>query len=149
MGRFSLQKKEYKLSDESAQAAVMALVTFYEFDIDAIPDEDGRKIVEASATKLVQYYRMGLIENVQVDGSLSVKQHLLDPPGEVKDIVYGRMDGRAKLSTDGFGENARYRRMYALMDHLSQSVSGTIETLRGVDLAVAENLGAFFLLGSS
>jgi len=147
MGRFSLPQTEYKISKESAEKLVRDLLSYYRIDIDAIQDKSTKQSVEGACDKLVGYYRRGYVENSRTDKGLSVKQHLQEAPGDVKEIAYGKMTGKAKIATDGFGTDDRYQRIYAMLDHMSGSVSGTIENLSGVDLAVAEDLGVLFLLG--
>ena len=90
MGRFSLPKTEdrYKISEESAEAAVNELIQYYAVDIDAIPGRKDRADVEAAVGKLVGYYRLGLLENLREGGGLKVKQHFSKPPGEVREITY-------------------------------------------------------------
>lgn len=147
MGRFSLPKAEYKLSEESAEKQVRELLAYYYIDVDAIPDKKERAAVESACAKLVNYFRAGYVEIARDGSKLTVKQHLQDAPGEVAELSYSKMGGRAKLATDGFDADDRYARIYAMLDHLSGSISGTIASLSGVDLSVAEDLGILFLLG--
>jgi len=149
MSKFSLPKTDYQISEESALAQVMQFVTYYAIDIDGISDAETRAAVEMAGNKLVEFCRMGLLEITLENGDLKIKQNLKRPPGEVAQITYGVIRGDAKLATDGFAANDRYKRSYAMMERLSDSISGTIKQLQGVDLAVVENLGLFFLLGSS
>ncbi len=149
MTRFKLPKTEYPLSEDSATACAMELITFYSMDIEAIEDKQTRGIVEDCASKLVRFYRMALLENIREGADLIVKQHFREKHGDVDSLTWKKMDGKAKLATDGYDPNDRYARAYALADYLTGSVSGTVEKLSGVDLAVVENLGSFFLLGSS
>ena len=147
MSRFSLPTKpdHYKLSQETADAAVVELLAYYEIDVDEIP-EDQRSVFAANLAKLSRYYRMGLLENVRGnDGTLSVKQHLQTPPGDVRELVYGRMTGAVKLTMDAFPPTAFYARTHALMGALCQTPM--LDKLEGNDHSVVECLGLVFLAG--
>jgi hypothetical protein len=146
MGRFSLPKKatQYKLSQETADAAVLELLAYYAIDEEELPAEQ-RGFAPALFAKLSRYYRMGYLENVREGNVLRVKQHLQEPPGEVHDLVYGRMSAAAKLATDGFKETERYARMHALMGSLCETP--ILSALSGVDMSVMETLAAVFMLG--
>ncbi len=151
MGRWSLPKDDskYVLSEESAEAAVRELVTYYHVDVDAIPDRKDRSAVEAALSGLVIDYRLGLLENLKdsSSGRLKVKQHLQDPPGSISEITYDKMSGKAKVASDGFDANDRYQRIYAIMGFLSGNPPEVIQALSGKDLSAAESLGMVFLLG--
>jgi ABC-type Fe2+-enterobactin transport system substrate-binding protein len=149
MSRFSLVKNEtqYKLSQETAESAVQELIQFYGVDVDALPDRKQQRSVEAAMSKLVDYYRMGLLENVRDGAVMKVKQHFANPPGDVREITYGQMSGKHKLASDGYDEDDRYARIYAILGSLAGLPDTAISALSGVDLSAAEDLGLVFLLG--
>lgn len=146
MARFGLPKKtdKYKLSQETADAAVVELLAYYEIDVDDLPQEQ-KAIAPALFSKISRYYRTGLLENVREGGTLRVKQHLQDPPGDVRELVYGVMTGAAKLATDGFKDTERYARLHALMGSLCETPM--LDKLRGADMSAMECLAAVFMLG--
>lgn len=149
MGQFSLKKEdsEYVLSAEAAHEQVMALLQHYKIDIDALPDRKDQRAIEGACKKLVEYYRMGVFENVRAGSALQVRQHLQSPPGETKELLWARMGAQAKLATDGYDADERYARVYALVACLTGLPVEAIHQLEGVDLAAAEDLGVLFLLG--
>ena len=149
MGRFSLVKDEskYKLSAEAAQAQVMVVIDYYRIDIDAQPDRKSQKAIEGVCERLVQFYRMGLLENMKDGNVLRVIQHLQKPPGEATTLTWDKMSAKAKLATDGFDQDDRYARAYALVACLTGLPPEAVHKLEGVDLAAAEDLGLLFLLG--
>lgn len=150
MSKFSLPRAngEFILSEENATSCLMELVGYYAIDIDGIEKKDLQDTVEDTANKLLQYYRLGLIENKRDKGQFEIVHHLKHPIGEVTELVYAEMTARAKRATDGFDQNDRYARAFAMMEYLSGSPKGTIDRLRGVDLAIVENLSLFLLLGA-
>jgi hypothetical protein len=149
MGKFSLPKPdaEYLLSEEAATEQLMVVLKHYSIDIEAQPDRRSQKALEAVCNRLVRAYRAGSLENVRDGNALKIKQHLRIPPGEVKELVWDRMTAKAKLATDGFPEDDRYARAYALAASLTGLPVGAIEKLEGADLSTAEDLGVLFLLG--
>ncbi len=149
MGIFSLSKDEskYKLSPEAALSQVKDLLEHYKIDVDDIPERKDRAAIEGACKKLVGYYRQGVFENVREGGSLRVRQHLQQPPGEVKEILWDKMSAKAKLATDGFDADDRYARIYALIACVTGLPVDAITRLETVDLGAAETLGVLFLLG--
>jgi hypothetical protein len=149
MGRFSLVKDEskYKLSAEAAQAQVMQVIEYYRIDIDSQPDRKSQKAIEGVCDRLVTFYRMGLLENFKDGAVLRVKQHLTRPPGESTELLWDKMSAKAKLATDGFDQDDRYARAYALIACLTGLPPDAVKSLEGVDLGAAEDLGLLFLLG--
>ena len=144
MGRFSIPEPEYKLSRETGDAAVAELLGYYGINLGVLAD-DQREAIEAMCARLSGYYRLGLVENIREGGVLKVKQHLQDPPGEVREIVYGRIGGKHRLAGDRYKENERYAKLYAIMGSLSGLGETGIVALSGVDLSVVEVLGILFL----
>lgn len=152
MGRFSLPKKkdEYKISQESADASVRDLLDYYKINLEELPDKDQRSAMEAVSAKLSIYYRMGLIENTHTGGAagpLKVTQHLQEPPGEVRELVYNRMDGAARLATDGYSEKEQNAKAQALMAYLCGLPAEFMRSLVGNDLSAMECLSAVFRSG--
>ncbi len=149
MGTFSIRKDEtkYKLSEESARNAVLELVEYYNIDVDAMPDRKQRGQVESALGQLVRFYRMGILENIREGGILKVKQTLQAPPGSMTEIIYGEMSGEAKQASDGYDENDRYHRIYAILSFLTGLTPDAIAKLKRADLSAAEDLGLVFLLG--
>jgi hypothetical protein len=150
MGRFSVPKEDagYKLSTESAEAAVRELITYYNVDVDAIPDGDIKNAVEMALAKMVNYYRLGLLENIRnPQNVMTVKQHLQDPPGEVREIVYTKMGGKAKRTADGIDLGETFRRTCAVMAFLSGQAADFLENLKGSDCSAMETLYLVFQMG--
>jgi hypothetical protein len=151
VSRFSLPKKpddpKYRLSEESADAAVLELLAYYEIEIAELPDKEQQDVMEAVAAKLSRFYRMGLLENSRTDGVLKVMQHLQDPPGESKDLTYDRMTGSYKLAMDGFKDTQRYAATQALMAALCGLPPTSMQKLKGNDLSAMECLSVVFRQG--
>jgi hypothetical protein len=83
------KKSDYKLSEESGQAAVMELVNFYGIEFE---DTDGK--ADDGMDMLCNYYRMGLLENKQDDTlGFCVIQHLASG----QDLTYREMKGADRL----------------------------------------------------
>jgi hypothetical protein len=147
MGKWDLPQADLPISEESAEKAVKELIAYYHVDVANIPDAKDRRAVEASLNSLQGAYRAGRIENIREGSVLKVKQHLQDPPGEMRELVYGKMLGKHKRASDGYEQNDRYARIYAILGSLSGNPPEVLEALSKVDCDVAEALGLVFLLG--
>jgi hypothetical protein len=148
MGKWDLPESEnLPIGPEVAEKAVKDLIAYYHVDVANIPNAKDKRAVEASLNSLQKAYRAGYLENVREGGTLKVKQHLQDPPGEMRELVYGKMQGRHKRASDGFEENDRYARIYAILASLSGNPPEVLEALSKIDCDLAEALGLVFLLG--
>ena len=75
--------------------------------------------MEAAINGLQKSYRMGHLENIREGGVLKVKQRLQDPPADMRELVYGKMMGKHKRASDGYEQNDRYARIYAILASLA------------------------------
>jgi hypothetical protein len=147
MGKWDLPQADLPISEETAEKSVKELISYYHVDVANIPDAKDRRSVEASLNYLQGAYGAGHLENIREGAVLKVKQHLQDPPAEMRELVYGKMLGRHKRASDGYEQNDRYARIYAILGALSGNPPEVIEALSKVDCDLAEALGLVFLLG--
>jgi len=139
MSKFSIPKKpEYKLSEEAAVEQIVAMLAYYDYDIDAIEDADERKSAEDTLNKLVRFIRLGKVE-IMTDH---------DPPYAVQyagdDVVeYKGSINKAKSAMDGYARDARYSMLKAFMGSLSGLGKGGVDRMDGKDLQVMEVLANF------
>jgi hypothetical protein len=91
------KEKEFKLSEEAGQAAVLKLIDFYGVELEFT--KDAQDSADKSLDNLRDYYRMGLLENKE-DESLGfcVIQHLAS--GQT--LTYREMKGSDRLVADRF-----------------------------------------------
>jgi hypothetical protein len=145
MGKYSIVRKadEYTLSEESATEQVVTLLTYYDIDVDKIPDTDAKAGFERALDTVTSFIRRGVLEVItDKDNRVSVIHNLID--GNDK-LTYGELGARHKLAMDRVKKGEDYHRMYALMGSLSGIGSGAIEKLKAKDLSVVEVLGTVFL----
>ncbi len=147
MGKWDLPQADLPISEETAEKAVKELIVYYHVDVGNIPTNKDRRDVEAALNSLQKSYRAGYLENIREGGVLKVKQHLQDPPADMRELVYGKMMGKHKRASDGYEQNDRYARIYAILASLAGLPLEVMEGMSKVDLDVAEALGLVFLLG--
>jgi len=132
-------EQQYVLSEESAVEQVMALLTYYDIDVDRLAG--GNDLQEASLEKtfdqLTDYVRRGLVE---VGENGTVTQHL----GSGQTLQYAEIGAKHKLVMDKVPQGQQYAKMYALMGSLASCGSTAIEKLPAKDLAVVEVLSTVF-----
>lgn len=145
---FSIPKKEFVLSEETATKAVVELLTFYDYDIDALEPAE-RKSTEKALKEIVGFYRQGRFENGKSDdGAPTVIQHLQETPGTLKSITYGEFTGEVRVqSGDGLEiKKETFTFIYRTLGLLSGIGEDALKKLRGGDLKAMEALGNLFFL---
>lgn len=134
-------RAEFILSEESAVAEVVRLLTYYDIDVETISDAESKAAFERSLDALTKYVRTGTVEVTEdADSRLSVVQHL--PSGAT--LTYGELGAKHKLAMDRVPREESYKRIYALMGSLCGLGPTAIEKLSAKDLAVVEVLGTVF-----
>jgi len=135
-----------KLSKENAQKQLNTLLEYYDLDLDDISDETVYKAIESSCNKLLKAIRKGRIEIKEENETINVYQHLKKPVSEGKTtIVYKEIDGRSKIAMKDNSETDYHGKIYSFLGGLSGEGADVIMVLKGVDISIAECLGALFL----
>lgn len=137
---FRLKKPKATISEESAQAQILALLDHYQIDVETF-ESDQRGPLETSLRKLAGFVMQGLVE-IQAP---KVIQHLRTPPGAVPTVEYGEVNGNNTVAMDGKGQKDSYARSFALLGSVSGLGEDAIRALKGIDLVVAETIGVVFL----
>ena len=145
MSKFSIKKSEVPavISEESANAQIIELLSYYDIDIDKIGEtsEKGAEGLETILNNLSRYIQRGKVEiDRDAAGKLVVKQHVAN--GQV--LTYGEISAKSKIAMDRFGQNETYRRIYCMLGVLCGLGSDVIEKLGPSDLSIAEAIGAVF-----
>ncbi len=132
---------EYKLSEEAAQDQVDIIFGYYGFDLDDL-EGDAKKAIQQAVRKILKGVRLGHIE-ISNDDDLKIVQHLQRPPGDIRELVYGPVNGKSKLSMK---ENvSNHERCYQFIGCITKIGAKAISNLSIIDLKYCENLGALFL----
>jgi hypothetical protein len=134
------KKKEFKLSEEVGQAAVLELLDFYGVELEFT--KDARESVDKSLDQLRDYYRMGLLENKQDDNlGFCVVQHLASG----QDLTYREMKGSDRLVLDSFDTKTQInKKVDAILGKLSGLGDGAITKLMRDDRAAAVLVATVF-----
>lgn len=142
------------ISAELAQAQLDLLFDYYDVDLatDLLadgedPDDRATRAGESMKKKLLTAIQKGRLEIAEGDDGLVVSQHLRRPiPGVPNPLVYGEVTGRAKTVMSKFKKDDAHGRIYAFLGALSGEGASAIMRLKGVDMGLAEVLGAIFLM---
>ncbi len=135
------EDSKYDLSKEAAKGIVSKIFDYYEIDIDDIEDKEQKKFIQQNFDRLIKAARMKRLEVDTSDGII-IKQHLRDSDTVIQ---YKEINGFAKKAMAGKDPNDFYGRIYAVLGSTSELGEGAISKLKGVDLGLAEVLGAIFL----
>jgi hypothetical protein len=142
MGKWSkkIDEKEFKISEESAEAAVRELLDFYDIGVE---DEDkNAPDFNKALDNLALCYRRGQLENSKDDKGFTVIQHLKG--GET--LAYQQLKASHKKVLDAFKDTETTARTYALMGKLCGLGSDAITKLGLSDLRATEALSLPFFM---
>lgn len=136
-----MNEENYILSYEAAESVLKKVFDYYEIDIDDIEDKEYKKVMNMSYRRAIKAVRLGRLE-VKFDKGIEIIQHL---KGNDTTISYREIDAIAKRSMAQYENTDTYGRMYGVLGSLSNLGEAGIQKLKGVDLSLAEVLGAIFL----
>jgi hypothetical protein len=142
-------KNETVISEEKSREQLDLLLDYYDLDLAkdlAVEGDKGDRAAEALERKLLQAVQRGRLEIAEdPDEGLVISQHLRRPvKGVPNPLIYKEITGRAKTAMGKSTDN--HARIYALLGSLSGEGGAAIMRLRGVDMSLAEVLGAVFLM---
>lgn len=146
-----------KISKENAQAQLDLLLDYYLIDVQDVDQtddfytknskkddvEEGKR---SACKRLLRYIQHGLIE-VTNDNGLTVTQRLRTPVGEISQLSYRVIDGKAQREMRWADDNDYMGKIYCLMGALSSVPDGanTISKFSGPDIGAVQCLGMIFL----
>ncbi len=134
-------KVDYKISEESAMEVFQKILDYYELDTDDLGDDKIQKVFESNFSRALKAIRLGRL-SVEIGDRIEIKQTLKNN-SEVLD--YAVISGFHKTQMAGEKEDDHYGKIYALNGALTGVGKTGIMKLEGVDLSLAEVLGAIFL----
>jgi hypothetical protein len=134
-------KKEYKLSEESAQTELGRLIAYYEVDLDDVTTEQ-ETAVNQIMNRLLTAFRQGKLElKEDAEKGLQILQHLKN--GDI--LTFRELKGSDRTKLEVAGTDAT-KRMHTLMGLLSGYGTDAIGKLPSGDLRVTEGLAGYFLV---
>jgi hypothetical protein len=129
--------ENYKLSEESAKAALDEVLSYYEIEW----SDKRKEQVEPLLDTIIKGYQRGLLENKHdEDLGFTVIQHLKN--GQT--LTYRELKGKDRLVVEGFNETQIYSRTSALLGRLSGLGADAIIGLKGRDWRTAQALSLVF-----
>ena len=138
---FGTEDSKFVLNKDAAKGVVSKIFDYYEIEVDSIEDKEQKKFIQQNFDRLIKSARLGRLEVDTTDG-IKIKQHLRDSDTIIQ---YKEIDGYAKKAMAGKDPNDFYGRIYAVLGSTSELGEAAISKLKGVDLGLAEVLGAIFL----
>lgn len=141
MSQWTRAPIEYPISEETAHAQVAQLVELYDLDVSEGKEGEPNPIPDV-LDELAVYIRRGLVE---VAPDCVVTQHLQDPPGQVRDISYGKVLGKHVIASDGLGRDNYRSRIFNFLGSVSGLGSAAYNAMSKRDVDVAWALGTIFL----
>ena len=138
---FGTEDSKFVLNKDAAKDVVKKIFDYYEIEVDSIEDKEQKKFIQQNFDRLIKSARLGRLEVDTTDG-IKIKQHLRDSDTIIQ---YKEIDGYAKKAMAGKDPNDFYGRIYAVLGSTSELGEAAISKLKGVDLGLAEVLGAIFL----
>jgi hypothetical protein len=135
------KKYDYKLSKESADECVRALINHYEIEIRETSGDDP-DIIDRNLDDLSGYYRRGLLENKEDENlGFCVIQHLKS--GDT--LTYRELKGKDRLVHSEYPMERQFVKKYGvLMGKLCGLAEDSMYGLTGEDYHVATSLALVF-----
>jgi hypothetical protein len=127
------------LAAETARLQMDGLMKSYDIDQSDIVIDQGEAAVETVINRLVRAIQNGDIE--VLDGG-SVRQNLRKPKGDVKQIVYKRLNGNAIKARDKAPDGLLAD--CAMMGSLGSIPEHAMASLDAVDLSIMQRLARLF-----
>jgi len=138
------KKDRNVISEEIAEEQFETLVDFYNIDLSDLDDGDGEVASNSVKNKFIRALRWGLLEVIDGENGVEVKQTLIKEIGGLKELTYTQVNGRARKSLRKITCN--YQKMYTLLGVLSGHGAAVYDKMTGRDLSAAEGLALLFLI---
>lgn len=148
-----MAKKELRLSEESAKAQLELFLDWYGMDYEEMFGSDStapEAAKEAVSKRIFKRLRQGYFEVKEEESkgemTLVVVQHLDKPVHGKKELKYKEIKGSHRSSVKvSQGENETAQ-MYHFLGAVTGEGKSFFDSLRGVDIGVADMIGYLFLL---
>lgn len=140
--RFFKPNMDFKISEDSAMEIFQKILDYYELDPEDLGDVKVQKVFESNFGRALKAIRLGRLKVEIGEKGIEISQTLKDK-NDVLD--YQIISGKHKTQMAGEKEDDHYGKIYALTGALTGVGKSGILLLEGVDLSLAEVLGAIFL----
>jgi hypothetical protein len=139
-----MSDKDLVISQEIAEEQFELLADYYGIDLSDLDDGDGEVASSSVRNKFLRAVRHGLLEVVDGDNGVEVKQVLIKQIGNIEVLTYSQVNGRARKSLRKI--KGHYEQMYTLLGVLSGESAAVYDKMTGKDLSAAESLALLFLI---
>jgi len=142
----------HQVSRENAEKQLELLLDYYEIELEKRLKSDDAEKAQAVADSvqdiLIRAITKGRLEIDEdpEDGGIRIIQTLRRPVGEVSQIRYYEVTGRARTAIKDVEKGSIYNKMYSLLSAVSKQPIVVFHRMGGVDLTTAETLFTVFSL---
>ena len=148
MSLFNKNKNKNVIGRDDAEKQVEIFVDYYDIEVgEEGTNPDHQENIDASLKKLVRHVESGRLEiSLDDEQKIEIIQHIKKSEGDVKQLKYKILNGRAKKEMKNAKDGDFHGKMYALVGSLCGTSGNGLANLTGSDLSVCECLGALFLI---
>ncbi len=139
-----MSDKDLVISQEIAEEQFELLADYYSIDLSDLDDGDGEVASSSVRNKFLRAVRRGLLEVIDGDNGVEVKQVLIKKVGDIEVLTYSQVNGRARKALRKI--KGHYEQMYTLLGVLSGESAAVYDKMTGKDLSAAESLALLFLI---
>lgn len=129
---------DYKLSEENAKEQLNLFFKYYDVSPDYLMSSKDRIV-----GKIILGLRLGKIEFAEQEG-LTIIQHVPKTISSTGDIKYGEITGLIRIELEKYKDGIE--KIYAVIRMISQEDDQTFKKMSGLDILIAECIGALFLI---
>ena len=144
----------HDITREIAEQQLEKLFEYYEIELEKQLKADNAEKAQATAddirdrlTRAIMKGRLEICDDEESQyGGLKIVQRLRRPVGNVSQIVYGEVTGRARTAIKDVDKGSPHAKVYSLLGAISKEPVQVFMNIGGVDLTCAETLAAVFSL---
>ena len=137
---------EMPINEKRANEIVDEFFEYYEIDREEEQDEDTLRVINMSYRKLSKAVQRGRVEFRDTDEGMTVIQHTKRDYPFGNEIVYGELNGKAKVAMRKADENDQAGRMQHMMAALCKKGPSILAQLKGPDYSLMEVIAAVFFV---
>ena len=136
-------KKETIIDKASAEKQVKMLLDYYDIDLSILKETMKTVPIDFIISKFTKHIERGLIEVVDSNNGVSIKQFLTKPIGPNSSLEYRPINSKAAAAVDGIPATEGERKKNVFLGALSKKGPDIISDLVGKDWIVAETVNTF------
>lgn len=144
----------YEISKETADQQLELLFDYYEIELEKRLKADNAEKAQAVAddvkdilARAIMKGRLEITEDEEsTHGEIKIIQRLRRPVGNVTEIRYYEVTGKARTAMKDVDKGSPHQKLYSLLAAISRQPIAVFLNMGGVDLTCAETLFTIFSL---